>query len=64
MQGGCLELAAQHATDDHLAEIGQALQRQRDPDLSDEAFCAADVAFHRALVNASGNGMVRDVRGD
>lgn len=61
LQGGCLELAAQNATDHHLAEIDQALQRQSDPNLSDEAFCAADVAFHRALVNASGNGMLRFV---
>ena len=61
LQGGCLELAAQNATAEHLAEIEAALQHQSDPALSDEAFCAADVAFHRALVNASSNGMLRFV---
>ena len=42
-------------------DIKIALERQRSPDISDEAFCQADIAFHRALVDASGNGMVRFV---
>ncbi|MEM7565209.1 MAG: FCD domain-containing protein, partial [Pseudomonadota bacterium] len=37
------------------------LERQRNPELSDEAFCQADVAFHRALVDATNNGMLRFV---
>jgi len=31
------------------------IERQAKDDLSDEEFCASDVAFHRALVNAAGN---------
>ncbi|SEI46968.1 DNA-binding transcriptional regulator, FadR family [Allopseudospirillum japonicum] len=41
----------------HLQQMRQHLQLQED-EMSDEAFCAADVAFHRALVNASGNRML------
>jgi DNA-binding FadR family transcriptional regulator len=37
------------------------LERQRDPAISDEDFCRADVAFHRALVDATDNGMLRFV---
>jgi GntR family transcriptional repressor for pyruvate dehydrogenase complex len=31
------------------------IHRQAQPGLTDEAFCASDVAFHRALVDAAGN---------
>ena len=61
LQGSCLELAAQNATPDHIRIIEQALERQQNPDISDEAFCQADVAFHRALVDAADNGMLRFV---
>jgi len=61
LQGGCLDQAITHATREHLANIEAALLRQQDPGISDEAFCRADVAFHRALVDATGNGMLRFV---
>lgn len=61
LQGSCLDLAVDNASEDHLRNIEQALARQQDPALSDEAFCQADVAFHRALVDATGNGMLRFV---
>jgi DNA-binding FadR family transcriptional regulator len=32
---------------------------QQDPDLSEEAFCASDVRFHRAIVDACGNVVIR-----
>jgi DNA-binding FadR family transcriptional regulator len=31
------------------------IHRQGQPGLTDEAFCASDVAFHRALVDGAGN---------
>ena len=31
------------------------IHRQSQPGLTDEAFCASDVAFHRALVDSAGN---------
>ncbi len=61
LQGSCLALAVNHATAQHIENIEIALQRQQDPKISDEAFCQADVAFHRALVDATDNGMLRFV---
>jgi DNA-binding FadR family transcriptional regulator len=61
LQGVCLEQAARNAGAEHIANLDRALKRQQDPEISDEAFCAADVAFHRALVDATGNGMLRFV---
>ena len=61
LQGSCLALAVNHASAQHIESIEIALQRQQDPKISDEAFCQADVAFHRALVDATGNGMLRFV---
>jgi DNA-binding FadR family transcriptional regulator len=61
LQGGCLKLAVEKATDEQIAQLALSLERQSEPSLSDEAFCQADVDFHRALVDASGNGMIRFV---
>ena len=61
LQGGCLKLAASNVTDEQIKDIESALERQKDPEISDQAFCQADVAFHRALVDAAGNGMLRFV---
>jgi DNA-binding FadR family transcriptional regulator len=61
LQGGCLKLAVEKASDEQIAQVAEALERQSEPSLSDEAFCQADVAFHRALVDASDNGMIRFV---
>ena len=33
----------------------QEIETQTDPAISDEDFCASDVRFHRALVDATGN---------
>jgi len=61
LQDSCAELAVQNAGEQHIAKLETALQRQQDPAISDEAFCQADVAFHRALVDATDNGMLRFV---
>ena len=61
LQGGCLEHAAKNATTAHIADLETALERQRNPEISGEAFCQADVAFYRALVDSADNGMVRFV---
>ena len=52
------ELAAQRRTADHLATMRAEAHRQSQPGLTDEAFCASDVAFHRALVDAAGNPVI------
>ena len=61
LQGSCLQQAVDKVDDQHLTNIAAALTRQQDPDISDEEFCQADVAFHRALVDATDNGMLRFV---
>ena len=61
LQGSCVSLAVGNATARHVQELEAALARQQDPEISDEAFCQADVAFHRALVDATDNGMLRFV---
>jgi len=61
LQGGCLKLAVENATSDQIKNVETALEHQKDPGISDEEFCQSDVAFHRALVDAAGNGMLRFV---
>jgi DNA-binding FadR family transcriptional regulator len=61
LQGSCVNLAVGKASPRHIEKIEAALARQQDPKISDEAFCQADVAFHRALVDATDNGMLRFV---
>jgi GntR family transcriptional repressor for pyruvate dehydrogenase complex len=61
LQGSCMQLATSNLNQEHLYNIEIALESQRDPAISDEDFCRADVAFHRALVDATDNGMLRFV---
>ena len=51
----CARLAAVRRTSGQVAALHSALDRQHRPDLSDEEFCDADVAFHRVIVEAAGN---------
>jgi GntR family transcriptional repressor for pyruvate dehydrogenase complex len=55
LERACAPLSAQRRTADHLATMRAEAHRQAQPSLSDEAFCASDVAFHRALVDAADN---------
>ena len=61
LQGSCMALAVSNVNQEHLHNIEIALERMQDPEISDEAFCQADVAFHRALIDATDNGMLRFV---
>jgi DNA-binding FadR family transcriptional regulator len=61
LQGSCMTLAVSNVNQGHLQDIETALNRMQDPKISDESFCQADVAFHRALVDATDNGMLRFV---
>lgn len=51
----CAGLAASTRSAQDLSALESALSRQKACISQPEQFCAADVAFHRALVNASGN---------
>lgn len=55
LERACAPLSAQRRTRDHLNRMRAELHRQSQPDLSDEAFCASDVTFHRTLVDGAGN---------
>ena len=51
----CGRLAAERRTDAHLGAMAEEIEVQSNDSLSDEDFCASDVRFHRALVDATGN---------
>ena len=55
LERACAPLSAQRRTSDHIATMRTEIFRQGQPGLTDEAFCASDVAFHRALVDGAGN---------
>lgn len=55
LERACAPLAAARRLPEHLAAMRIELMRQSRSGLTDEEFCASDVAFHRALVDAAGN---------
>lgn len=55
LERACVWLAAERRRPEHLDMMQSELDRQQSGDLSDEGFCASDVAFHRAFVDAAGN---------
>ncbi|MBD3663189.1 FadR family transcriptional regulator [Sulfitobacter sp. TSTF-M16] len=55
LERACAPLSAKRRTADHLAAMRAEIHRQGQPGLTDEAFCASDVTFHRALVDGAGN---------
>ncbi|MEM1075655.1 MAG: GntR family transcriptional regulator [Pseudomonadota bacterium] len=55
LERACAPLSAQRRSADHLATMRAEIHRQLQPGLTDEAFCASDVTFHRALVDGAGN---------
>jgi DNA-binding FadR family transcriptional regulator len=61
LEGICCRLAAEKRTDGDLQSMAAELEIQKKPELSAEDFCAADVRFHRALVNATGNPVLKFV---
>lgn len=59
MERICCRMAARQADHEQFAIMTEELEKQLSGDLSDEAFCASDVRFHRALVDAAGNRMLQ-----
>lgn len=55
LERACLPMAAARRKPEHLDRMRAEITRQSDPDLTDESFCASDVGFHRALVDAADN---------
>lgn len=57
----CCRMAAVHIDAGQIAELRQEIAQQRNSAISDEDFCASDVRFHRLLVQASRNPILRFV---
>lgn len=55
----CCRLACENHDEADLAAMEAEIAVQRDEAISDEDFCASDVRFHRALVDATGNGPMK-----
>lgn len=55
LERSCAALTAKRRSADHLAAMRAEIHRQSQPGLTDEAFCASDVSFHRALVDGADN---------
>ena len=59
MELECCKAAIGNWSDATMHKLDAALARQSDAALSDEEFCDADVAFHRVIVDAGDNAMMR-----
>ncbi len=55
LERACAPLAAERRGREHLERMQAEIARQARPGLTDEDFCASDVAFHRALVDGARN---------
>jgi len=55
LERACTPLAAARRAAETLERMQAEIDRQWQAGLSDEEFCASDVAFHRALVDGAGN---------
>lgn len=55
LERACAPLSAKRRKDNHIKLMRSEIDVQGQDGLTDEAFCASDVAFHRALVDAAGN---------
>jgi DNA-binding FadR family transcriptional regulator len=61
LEGICCRLAIEQRSPTLAEELRALIKKQRDGKVSDEDFCALDVQFHRAIIDASGNTMLRFV---
>ena len=57
----CCRLAAERREEKHLQTMAEEIERQKDPATTDVEFCASDVRFHRALVDATRNPVLQFV---
>jgi DNA-binding FadR family transcriptional regulator len=55
----CCRLAVRFRGSDHLDRMRKELEAQRSSKITDVEFCASDIRFHRALVDATGNKLLR-----
>ncbi|MBT8414329.1 MAG: FCD domain-containing protein, partial [Boseongicola sp.] len=55
LERACAPMTAARREPAQLAIMRREIKRQSEAGLTDEAFCASDVAFHRALVDGAQN---------
>lgn len=55
LERGCLPMVCKRRNPRDLATMRAEIARQATEGLSDQDFCASDVAFHRAVVESAGN---------
>ena len=55
----CCRLAAERRKPEHLKKMKAECEIQRDPTTNHEEFCHSDVRFHRVIVDATGNPLLR-----
>lgn len=59
MEAICFRLAAQNRKPQHIAAMRAEIAFQQTESIADEEFCASDVRFHRLIVEAGGNTLLR-----
>ncbi|PLX87175.1 MAG: FadR family transcriptional regulator [Desulfuromonas sp.] len=57
----CCRLAAERREEEQLQIMAEEIVRQKNPQTTDVEFCASDVRFHRAMVDATGNPVMQFV---
>lgn len=55
LETACIPFSVQRHQKCHLEAMRREITQQESDNLTDEEFCASDVRFHRALVDAAGN---------
>jgi DNA-binding FadR family transcriptional regulator len=55
----CCRLAAERRNPEHLKRMKLECEIQKDPATNHEDFCHSDVRFHRTIVDATGNPLLR-----
>lgn len=55
----CIRLASARRLDQHLDALAEEIAYQRQDKITDVDFCASDVRFHRLIVDAAGNAIIR-----
>ncbi len=61
LEQACCRLAAERREEEHLLALAAEIEKQKNPKTTDVDFCASDVRFHRALVDATRNPVLQFV---
>lgn len=59
LQNECCSLAIENWSDQNELEVKNSLEQLKSPTLTDEEFCQLDVKFHRSIIDATNNDMLK-----